>query len=115
MAPAKLTVQCLHQKILEGTLEFVRAFILMKEASAVVFKQPRRQTATHVATAHASFEAAQQVCVVVVVRSLLDGVKCDAWSRLHVSASLILELRRCECDEPSHLKRCNKKTNVTPC
>lgn len=54
-------VECLHQEILEGTLEFVRAFILMKEASAVVFKQPRRQTATHVATAHASFEAAQQV------------------------------------------------------
>lgn len=34
-------VKCLHQKILEGTLEFVRPFILMKKANAVVFKPLR--------------------------------------------------------------------------
>lgn len=66
----------------------------------MVFKQPSRQTAaTHVATALGTFAAAQQVSllryvvVVVVVRSLLDGVKC-------VHPSLILEVHGGDCEEP---------------
>lgn len=63
-------VKCLHQKILEGTLGFVRPFILMKKANAVVFKPLRQRTAQHVAIA-LGFAAAQQVhslrCLVVDV------------------------------------------------